>query len=102
VFAIAEAFHNSVQLVFGRAALYHGLDGFLETFGEDFAPAGKVCPQTLLFGANLITSDEKRDQANADDERGDESQAELHSLPLSVCLGLGELSRLRRKNHIFA
>ena len=83
VLAITKTLDDPVQLVLG-AALEHGFDRLLQALREDFAATGQVGAQALLFAADLVTGDEKRDEANADDERGDESQAELHSRPLSV------------------
>src|SRR5579863_599949 len=98
MFAVAESLDNFTKLVVGTA-LQHRLDGFLEAFGENFAAAGQIGAQALLFGAHLVTSDEERDEANTDDERGNESQTELHSVPLTVRLECGGFLRPRRRGN---
>jgi hypothetical protein len=67
-----------------RAALDSGLDDLPETLRQNLGPALQIGAETALFGANLVSRDNERNETDSDNQRKNQAQAESHSGSLTA------------------
>src|ERR1035438_3390136 len=76
--AIAEAFHQALQIAVG-AFRHEWLDGLLETFGHELGAFLEFIAAGAAVRLDLVEGEEDGHDGNGEDEGKDQAEAEAHS-----------------------